>query len=883
MGNARFERRTIVVPDRLAMRARRLTAAHAGHHGSQVLSFPQLAARLAGGFVQSAEDDALYRAVSACLPTVDLGDLDAIRSMPGTPSAVMATLRKAWDAGLDLQARAGDHARIAALQRVDTAVRARLPKGMLVPQSLAQAAQDRIEHAKAIFGTIECDRLGNLAPCWRPLLLALARVLPVRWLAGSRAVPAWLAGSEIEVIREAGQASPVHCVSAADAAHEALEAMRWARALLASGKAKPEEIAIAAASTASFDDHFLGLREQAEFDLHFVHGVPAASTRPGQQAAALADVLVNGLTLPRLRRLARINANTPLFARLPEGWLRALPTQFAPRDAQSWERAICSIEPTDWPDASDHGPDLRLVVNSLLGGAEQAEVLGPQVLERQALSLWRRALLAGPAQALMAKLAALRLDDAGEPCASVCWMPASALVATPRPYVRLLGLNSGLWPRTGNEDRLLPSHIVAARELEPESVPASERADFAAILGASQGQVVLSHARRDKRGRHISRSALLQPFGEPDRLAPHAVPVHAMGESDRMLARPAEFRDGAQAVSAFACWRNWHRAEVSRHDGLIAQDRPALRYLAARTQSASSLRKLLRYPLAYVWQYGLGWRVPDEGSDALVLDARLSGLLIHRILELALQSVQSGTDPLSDDAQRMDAVMASVQAEWESSQPVPPRQIWRRTLANARTLALATLGTLRPREGGMALFAEVPFGGASGAPAEHLPWLNDAPIQIPGTGLVMQGYIDRLALSADRSQAFVVDYKTGKELKDGTVLDGGAELQRSLYALAVRSMLGERTAVHASLLYLYSQKELVLNEPAATLEDLAAYLSLARANLEAGRAVVGPDGGGAYDDFALLLPAQAQAVYWKRKRDAVAQTLGEAAAIWEVQ
>ncbi|WP_312183433.1 PD-(D/E)XK nuclease family protein [Massilia timonae] len=879
MGSATFERRAIVVPDRLAMRVRRLAVARAAHHGSQVLSFPQLAARLAGGFVQSADDDALYRAVSDCLPTVDLGDLEAIRFMPGTPSAVMATLRKAWDASLDLEGRAGDHARISALQRVDIAVRAGLPKGMLVPPALAQAAQHRIEHAKAIFGTIECDRLGNLAPCWRPLLLALARVLPVRWLAGARPVPEWLDGSGVEVVREAGDPAPVHCVSAADAAHEALEAMRWARALLASGQAKPEEIAIAAASTASFDDHFLGLREQAEFDLHFVHGVPAASIRAGQQAASLADVLVNGLTLPRLRRLARVNASAPLFARLPQGWLRALPAQFAPRNVQSWERAINGIQPADWPDATDHGPDLRLVVNSLLGGAAQAEVLGPQVLERQALSLWRRALLAGPAQALMANLAPLRLDDAGEPCASVCWMPASALAATPRPYVRLLGLNSGLWPRAGNEDRLLPSHIVAARELEPESVPASERADFAAILGASRGQVVLSHARRDNRGRHISRSALLQPFGVPDRLTRHAVPVHAMGECDRLLARPSEFRDGAQAVSAFACWRNWQRAEVTRHDGLIAHDRPVLCFLAERTQSASSLRKLLRYPLGYVWQYGLGWRNPDEASEALVLDARLSGLLIHRVLQLMLQSE---SDAGLDDRQRVEAVMRSVQAEWEASQQVPPVQIWRRTLADAQALALTTLSTLRQRERGMSLFAEVPFGDGTRAGAEGLPWPNDAPVPIPGTGLAMRGYIDRLALSSDRSLAYVVDYKTGKELKEGTVLDGGAELQRSLYALAVRSMLGEGTEVHASLLYLYSQKELVLSKPEVILEDLAGYLSLARTNLEAGRAVVGPDAGGAYDDFALLLPAQAQAMYWKRKRDAVAQTLGEAAAVWEV-
>ena len=65
--------------------------------------------------------------------------------------------------------------------------------------------------------------------------------------------------------------------------------MRWARGLLASGVA-PSEIAIATASPADYDDHFLALRADANIDLHFVHGVRTVSTRDGQAAAALADI-----------------------------------------------------------------------------------------------------------------------------------------------------------------------------------------------------------------------------------------------------------------------------------------------------------------------------------------------------------------------------------------------------------------------------------------------------------------------------------------------------------------------------------------------------------------------------------------------------------------
>jgi hypothetical protein len=877
---ATYSRRTVVVADRLAMRVKRLEAARTGHHGIQVMTFPQLAARLAGGFVQAAVDDALYRAVSASLETVDLGDLDPIRPMPGTPAATLATLRKVWHADLDLDARAGAHPRIAALRRLDLAVRSALPDGMLVLPALAQAARLRVSHAPAVLGPIECERLGDLAPCWRPLLITLASVTPVRWQAGARPIPGWLMDGPVEVVQATSKLASVAVVSASDAGHEAIEAMRWVRALLASGQARPDEIAIAAASTASFDEHFLALREQPEFDLHFAHGVPVAGTRAGQQAAALADVLVNGLTLPRLRRLARLCANAPLFARLPERWLRILPVQFAPRNAASWHQALASIAETDWPDGTDHGPDLRLVVDSLLAGTGHADALGPQVLKGQALSLWRRALVAGPPQALMANLATLRIDDDGEPCASVCWMPAAALAASPRPYVRLLGLNSGLWPRTGSEDRLLPGHIIAARELKPVAVSASERADFDAILGASARQVVLSHARRDSRGRHIGRSVLLQAFDEPERIARHAVPAHAMSESDRLLARPAEFRDSLLAVSAVTCWNDWHRAELTAHDGLVSTDHPALRYLAGRTQSASSLSRLLRYPLAYLWKYGLCWKVPDEGSDALVLDARLFGKLIHRIFELMLRAE---ADPAQDEAQRLATVMRLVQAEWESTQPTPPALIWRQTLEAARNLVEPALEMLRARERDMRLYAEVPFGGGDSAAGAELPWPNEAPIPIPGTGLVMKGYIDRLALSSDGQRAFVVDYKTGAELKAGTVLGGGTELQRSLYALAVRAMLGEQTTVHSSLLHLRSQAELVLEQPETVLDDLAGYLSLARTNLEAGHTVIGPDSGGTRDDYRLLLPALAQAVYCKKKQEAVALALGDAAAVWEAK
>ena len=95
----------------------------------------------------------------------------------------------------------------------------------------------------------------------------------------------------------------VLAVSAANAYHEAVEAMRWARQLISSGKAKPEHIAIASVSPGDYDDHFLALCRDANLNLHFVHGVSVTACRAGQAAAALADVLKRGLSQTRIRRL----------------------------------------------------------------------------------------------------------------------------------------------------------------------------------------------------------------------------------------------------------------------------------------------------------------------------------------------------------------------------------------------------------------------------------------------------------------------------------------------------------------------------------------------------------------------------------------------------
>jgi hypothetical protein len=879
-------RHTTVAHGRLAMRELRLAAARERRHGLQIMTFEQLAARLAGGLSQPVDDETLRAAVQTCLPETPLGELDALRTLPGMVNATVDTLHKAWRAGINLQARAIEHPRIASIAALEKAVLDALPPAMLRPVDLVDTALQRLDHAERLFGPVEIVGITELSPCWRPLLHALAKRVRVRWNAGPRSVPHWLDGV-IEIIRTETRAPTIVTVGAATAYHEAVEALRWARALLASGT-DSGDIAIAAVAPADYDDHFLTLGADANLDLHFVHGVKITACREGQAAAALADILLRGLSQTRMRRLsALLSAYPGPFRALPEGWTRILPADAPLVSPESWVRLIARTTAAEWPDAVDHGAALRGIVGLLGQGTTSAEVVGGGLLHGRTLAIWRKALLAGPAASLDLTLESLRQDDGLDACVSLAWMPASALAASPRRFVRLLGLNSSRWPRGISEDRLLSDHIISTAELEPLPVGAADRRDFATILATTEAQVVLSRARRNSDGRLLGRSTLLQGRPEEIYLRRNGVADHAFSETDRLLARPQEFRALPQALTASACWRDWLREEITAHDGLVRADHPVMLAILNRTQSASSLRQLLRNPLGFVWQYGLRWRAPETGEEPLVLDALAIGDLVHMALDRALRAIEAGGALATATADQIAAAVAAaivdVARVWEGERAVPPRVIWRRTLDEASELGRRALVFRDNALPAGRAYGEVAFGGAEPKTDVTPPWNAAANVEIPGAGFRIAGYIDRLDIAGDGRRALVRDYKTGRTPKTDIVLDGGKELQRCLYAFAVKALLGDGVEIDASLLYLRDEVDLRLTDPEATLVEVASYLREARTNLLSGGSVVGIDTGGVYDDFAFVLPANASAAYCKRKSAAASARLGSATQVWEAQ
>ena len=164
---------TIVVPNRNAWRHCRAKAALEGKHGVKLLTIDQLAARLAGGFLQPIDGDHVATAVGESV-SLPLGELDAIKTLPGFQRAAVNSLSKAWSAGLSLdhEAKAArDQAariRLEALALLEREVLARLPKNEMRPNDLVARALKRKGYARVLFGSIEIHGRTEMSPVSAP-------------------------------------------------------------------------------------------------------------------------------------------------------------------------------------------------------------------------------------------------------------------------------------------------------------------------------------------------------------------------------------------------------------------------------------------------------------------------------------------------------------------------------------------------------------------------------------------------------------------------------------------------------------------------------------------------------------------------------------------
>lgn len=131
---------TVIVEGPLAFRMRRIAAARQAEAGVQIMTLPQLAARLASGFTRAARSEDLDPAIRSALDVGGFAELESIRNLPGMTRSVAWTLTRLWNADFALADHAHESARLRDLMTIEARVRACLPPGVLSPRDLRDAA-----------------------------------------------------------------------------------------------------------------------------------------------------------------------------------------------------------------------------------------------------------------------------------------------------------------------------------------------------------------------------------------------------------------------------------------------------------------------------------------------------------------------------------------------------------------------------------------------------------------------------------------------------------------------------------------------------------------------------------------------------------------------
>ena len=886
-------RRTLVVGSRLALQEARFKAALARDCGLQILSVPRLAARLAGGFLEAITRDALQDLAKEALGVGGFKAIGPIADLPGMDRAATSTLSKVWDADLDLGRWIDRNPQVADIALIEKRIVSGLPAGMRLPRDLVCDARKRISRAAAVLGPVVIQNVYDVAPCWRQLILDLANVVQVEWhiAATDTDTCSWLANSKVQVVLHDPLQPTFEVLTCANPKHEALEALRWARELISTGLVSPGEIAIAAATVDEWDDHIRAIVNDSQLPVHYVHGCAALSTFTGQQAAALAMVLLHGLSWDRVIRLVQLcRKSSQALEALPDNWKASLRDSSPLVNLTQWQRALDESANNRKPGDADPRPILLPLIELLSRGESAAAEAGNKFLQGQALALWEQALRDGPPAALETTLEGLQVDEKEEPSVSIAWGPAHALLTAPRKYVRLLGLTSRHWPRRAVDDPLLPDYMIPARLLQSTPTPVQDRNNFHGIPASTSAKVVLSRSRRDGEGRLLGASPLL-PIGMGERsLRRMHIPPHAVSESDRLLARPLEFGATALGKSGLACWRDWQESKITAHDGRVAVRHLVVERVLDRPHSASSLKKLLTDPLGFLWSYAFGWEEPEEAVEPITLDRMNFGNLVHQILALAVRNLEAEGGFCRASSKSLEKAAAAAAKEaatsWELEMPIPPRLIWRGTLQSASQVALTALQVQEEPLPEQRTWVEVQFGCTWGEPgAGKDPWDPVSPVTVAELGIRINGRIDRLDLGGDGKRARVTDYKTGGVPRNVETLtiDGGSELQRCLYLLAVRSLLTKVKIIESRLLYPGSGNGVYpLADPDNTLKSLSGYLRLAMENVRKGLTILGDGSESDYNDLLFALPANAKGIYFARKATDRNRLHGKLVELWEI-
>lgn len=611
----------------------------------------------------------------------------------------------------------------------------------------------------------------------------------------------------------------VERTSCATPLHEAMEAVAWAVQCVRT--TTPGAVAIAAPALATHEDDLEAVAAEHGLTLAHTAGVRALASTAGQELSALAALAEQGPSPTRIERAMRACAHPQCLA-------------------------------------------------AALNAGASAEATAQATLSAGALALYEalknKALELG---SLSAALAAHRGEDTTTAQNTVAFGTITDTADAGRTSVWVLGLTTQAWPPgRGRANPVLSEEDAAQLGLAPADRSARAHANLDTLARSAGTALVVSHPRREPDGRATIAAAL------PGTGATRAL--------TRTRTEPKRARNRERAHSAKACADAWSTSAITAHDGLVRSAHPAIGAITDRPQSASSLRRMLRNPLGFVWRYALGWDERDVDTPGAPLDPRGWGNLIHESLENAIGSLEDAKLASLETHQREEMAALAVQrtgARWRSVGQGPSQALWPATARRASALCAWALGQAPLNTDTETSIAELGFGGA------HMRADNDAAptaeIRLPVSGLAISGYIDRADFDATGTMVRIIDWKSGRQRSRSCEIDAGRELQRCLYAAAGAAINAHGEPPEAWLVYVRERTSAKMRDVAGALTQIDTAASAALAALASGAAPPGPDAGNAWDPLSFALPANAEERYLVTKESAAREALGALPALWE--
>lgn len=187
---------TALIGGRLAYVMRQDAAARANEFALQILTVPQLAARLAGGLKRPASLASIEAGIVTALARPDHPqELDAVYDKPGMTRALVRTLQNVWRAGFDLRAtRYADRIRVRDLASIEDVIREKLePSEYLLPD-LERLARAQLRTARAVLGPLIIDGMHSIDRLWHGLINDLRLQVELAWQTPAGAYITWFKG-----------------------------------------------------------------------------------------------------------------------------------------------------------------------------------------------------------------------------------------------------------------------------------------------------------------------------------------------------------------------------------------------------------------------------------------------------------------------------------------------------------------------------------------------------------------------------------------------------------------------------------------------------------------------------------------------------------------